>query len=66
MTRIVADIETDGLLDTLTKVHVICTMDLDTGEERSFNPGEIDAGIAYLETASELIFPTSPLTSRPA
>lgn len=56
MARIVADIETDGLLDTLTKIHCICTMDLDTGEERSFNPSEIDAGIAYLETASELIF----------
>ena len=34
-------------------------MDLDTGEKRSFNPGEIDAGIAYLETASELIFHNS-------
>ena len=56
MPRIVADIESDGLLPQLTQIHVICTLDLDTGEKRSFNPGEIDAGIAYLETASELIF----------
>ena len=48
------DIETDGLLPTLTKLHCIVAMDVDTKEMRSFGPDEIEAGIAYLQTASTL------------
>ena len=56
MTRIAFDLESDGLLDEgLSRVHCICTQDLDTGEEKAFGPAEIDAGIAYLMTADELV-----------
>ena len=48
------DIETDGLLPTLTKLHCIVAMDVDTKEMESFGPDEIEAGIAYLQTASTL------------
>lgn len=48
------DIETDGLLPTLTKLHCIVAMDVDTKEMRSFGPEQIETGVAYLQTASTL------------
>lgn len=33
--RIVGDIESDGLLDTITKIHCLCYYDYDTGESKS-------------------------------
>ena len=55
MTRLVADIESDGLLDTITRVWCIHTLDVDTGEEEGFGPDEILAGLDHLQSADELI-----------
>ena len=55
MARLVADIESDGLLDTITRVWCIHTLDVDTGEERGFGPDEILAGLDHLQSADELI-----------
>lgn len=55
MTRLAFDIETDGFLENVTRVHCICTEDLDTGEVRGFNPFQIDDGLDYLQSATELV-----------
>ena len=53
--RLVFDIETDGLLDVMTRIHCIVAADIDTGEFHEFPPTAIDAGIAFLQQASELV-----------
>lgn len=53
--RLVWDIETDGLLDEMTKIHCIVAINPDTGEEHVFRPHQVSKGIALLNTASELI-----------
>lgn len=55
MRRLVFDIETDGLLDTMTRIHCIVAADIDTGEYFEFPPSNIQSGIAFLEQASELV-----------
>lgn len=58
MTRLVFDIETDGLLPALTKVHCIITQDVDTeavAVYRSDWPGSILAGLDALMAADEII-----------
>lgn len=42
------DIETDGLLDSCTKVHCICAMDWLTKETFSFGPEETERGMELL------------------
>lgn len=66
--HVIADIETDGLLDTLTKVHCLVLRDLDTGEVMSCTdsaPREwytsgwryfMDTGLAALENAERIYF----------
>ena len=57
--RLVADIETNGLLDKLTKLHSITIEDLDTGETWScaHDPRytSIEEGLAILSEADEII-----------
>jgi DNA polymerase I-like protein with 3'-5' exonuclease and polymerase domains len=53
--RLVVDIETNGFLDVLDKIHCIVAVDLDTNEEHSFVPHTIGEGIALLSEADELI-----------
>lgn len=53
MTRLVFDIETNGLYDEVSQLHVCCTYDLDTEEEwHSTDPEEVKA---KLSSATELI-----------
>ena len=52
---LVFDIETDGLLDTVTKIHCINTMDLDTGEEKHYLPEHVQHGLRALSEAKVLI-----------
>lgn len=54
MARILFDVEGDGLLPTLTKLHCICTADIDTGETRDFGPDELPQALEYLSTADVL------------
>jgi len=68
MTRLLFDIETDGLLDTMSKIHCIVTKDMDTNEIKTYYEsnylgdcpgfiwgGDISCGIAALQSASLLI-----------
>jgi len=53
--KLLFDIETDGLLDTLTKVHCIALMDVDTRVILTFDPTSIEQGLKALMKADELI-----------
>lgn len=53
--RLVFDIETDGLLDQMTRIHCIWAADIDTGEFHDFSPLTIRQGIDLLERADELV-----------
>lgn len=53
--RLVFDLETDGLLDQLTRIHCIVAADIDTGTYYEFTPLNIREGIAFLEQADELV-----------
>ena len=67
MSRIVFDIETNGLLDTMTRIHCITAVDRDTRKSYAFNCGEyadgsfaphdgsIEEGLQFLAKADELI-----------
>lgn len=51
MRRVLADIETNGLLPDVSVIHCGVVMDLDTEEIREYGPNEIDALVADLERA---------------
>ena len=53
--RLIFDIETDGLLDKVSKIHCIVAKDVDTKEVHQFTPDTIEEGIRFLCTADELI-----------
>jgi DNA polymerase I-like protein with 3'-5' exonuclease and polymerase domains len=53
--RLVFDIETDGLLDTLTQIHCIVLKDIDTNEVFSFSPADIEQGLDLLHKADTII-----------
>lgn len=55
MTTLVFDIECDGLLDTVTQVHCIVTMDADTKEIITYDPSRLREGIKALERADHII-----------
>lgn len=55
MSRLLFDIETDGLLDTVSKVHCIVTKDLDTGEVKSYYADTIQEGVSTLSQATTLV-----------
>lgn len=49
------DIETNGLLDTMDRIHCIVIEDFATGVTWSYTPDEITAGVRKLEEADELV-----------
>lgn len=53
--RYVFDIETDGFLDTMTRIHCIAIKNPDTGEARVFGPDSIRDALQYLELAEVII-----------
>lgn len=61
MTRVIFDIETNGLLDTVTKIWCIVTQDVDTKEIRFFSSKSedsrhtIQSGVKYLMDCDEII-----------
>lgn len=55
MKRIVFDIETNGFLKELDRVHCLAAQDPDTGEKFSFTPENIPAGIELLSKADVVI-----------
>lgn len=54
--RLVCDIETNGLLETVSKIWCICAIDLDTRIEYRFGPSQLDGAQAILEQASVVVF----------
>lgn len=63
MPRFASDIETDGLLDTLTRVHCIVNIDIDSGEVFRYAPHGVTRthglpldGVKQLTTADEVAF----------
>jgi len=53
--RLCFDIETDGLIPQATKIHCIAARDMDNPDQvKSFRPGEIQEGLAYLQQADTL------------
>lgn len=55
MRRLVFDVETDGLLKELTKVHCIAAHDVDTGERWDWGPDGVEEGVRFLMAAGVLI-----------
>jgi RecA-family ATPase/DNA polymerase I-like protein with 3'-5' exonuclease and polymerase domains len=53
--RLAFDIETDGLLETVTRIHCIVIINLDSGRVVEFGPDRIDAGLARLAEATYLV-----------
>ena len=53
--RLVFDIETNGLLESLNKIHCIEIKDIDNGTELSFTPENVEVALPILENAEELI-----------
>lgn len=53
--RLIFDIETNGLLDTISTVYSLVTLDLDTSEMCSYRPHSITEGLQKLQEADELI-----------
>lgn len=58
--NLVFDIEANGLRDSATKIHCICTLDLETKEERSYYDGAgrgrtLQDAVGYLLSANLLI-----------
>jgi hypothetical protein len=49
------DIETDGLLAAVTKVHCICVIDLGDDRVREYGPGQLAQALAHLARADTLI-----------
>jgi DNA polymerase I len=45
---LIFDLETDGLLDDVTKVHCLVTKDTETGEVKSYTGQDIELGIKHL------------------
>ena len=53
--RLAFDIETNGLLPELDRIHCLEIKDVDSGQEYSFGPQEVELGIDVLEKADEII-----------
>lgn len=55
MSRLIFDIEADGLLDTVSQVWCIVTLDIDTQEMLSYTPETLSDGLQALERADLLV-----------
>lgn len=53
--RLLFDIETDGLLPEMTKIHCVVIKDLDTGEVSTYGPLDMYTPAKVLEEADELV-----------
>ena len=52
---LVYDVEADGLLDTVTKIHCICCQDPATNEKWGFRPHQIKEALEFLSSADTLV-----------
>ncbi len=54
MSKLVYDIEADGLLDEVTKIHCLSIIDIDTGKLEHYPPKEVKRGLLRLYNAEEI------------
>ena len=54
--RWICDIETDGLLPELTKIHCVGLRNIDTGEGLGFGPDAVEEGLKIATEADEIVF----------
>ena len=50
--RLVFDLESNGLLDELDRIHCLCLKDIDSGKTYSFAPDEVETGVKMLMEAT--------------
>lgn len=55
MTRLIFDIEANGFLQDVTKIHCIAAIDIDTGAKYVWGPNEIGAAVSVLNSADLLV-----------
>jgi DNA polymerase I-like protein with 3'-5' exonuclease and polymerase domains len=53
MRQVLFDLETDGLLQDVTKIHCISVMDVEDEKVLRFTPENIKEGVAYLQQAAD-------------
>ena len=56
--RFAFDLESNGLLDTINRIHCLVLSDLDTGDVQSFDsrdPNNLLRGLSYLQDAEEIV-----------
>lgn len=53
--RLFFDLESNGLLDTIDRIHCIGILNLDTGDYRGYKPDEVDSALLRLSKADEII-----------
>lgn len=53
--RLVFDLESNGLLDQLDRIHCLCLKDIDTQKTYSFAPSEVETGVKMLMQADLII-----------
>lgn len=53
--RLFFDLESNGLLDTIDRIHCIGILNLETGEYRGYKPDEVDSALLRLSKADEII-----------
>lgn len=53
--RLFFDLESNGLLDTIDRIHCIGILNLETGDYRGYKPDEVDSALLRLSKADEII-----------
>ena len=53
--KLIFDIETDGLLPELTKIHCLVAKDIETNQLYSYRPDKVEDGLQLLSEAKEII-----------
>ena len=54
--RLVFDLESNGLLDELHRIHCLCLTDIDTEQTYSLSPSEVETGVKMLLDAADRLF----------
>jgi len=53
--RLFFDLESNGLLDTINRIHCIGILDLNSGDYKGYKPDEVDSALLRLSKADEII-----------
>ena len=53
--RLIFDLESNGLLDELNRIHCLCLKNIDTEETYNFAPSRVETGVKMLMEADLII-----------